>query len=175
MRKIAGLFFLCAGLLFSCQNFTEHDVKITNSSRIEVTFSLEHYGRGSYTLASGESMTLNIFNNPTLVFDGYPRVGYTSGDSVNIFDLTAYTLKICNNTESYLILTEKHNLLGDESDAGGFSVSADSNEEKSVLTKIYNKNPVFTAKSSDGTETFFCEVSKSTENGETIFVLNIEK
>ncbi|MDY2844332.1 MAG: hypothetical protein SOT81_10200 [Treponema sp.] len=56
MRKLAGLFFLC-GLLFSCQNFTEHDVKITNSSSVEVTFSLERYGRGSYTLASGDSLT----------------------------------------------------------------------------------------------------------------------
>ena len=173
MRKVAGLFFLCAGLLFSCQNSTEHDIKITNSSSIEVTFSLERYGRGSCTLASGESVTLNIFNNPTLVFEGYPRVGYTSGDSVNIFDLTAYTLKICNKTGIDLILTEKHNLLGDESDVGGFSVSADYNEEKSP--KIYTRNPVFAAKSAGGEESFSCTVSKSAENGETIFVLSIEK
>lgn len=166
---------MCAGLLFSCQNFTEHDVKITNSSSIEVTFSLERYGRGSYTLASGDSVTLNIFNNPTLVFDGYPRVGYTSGDSVNIFDLTAYTLKIFNNTESEAILTEKHNLLGDESDVSGISVEANTDEENPLSAKIYTRNPVFTAKSSDGDETFSCEVSKSTENGETIFILNIEK
>lgn len=175
MRKLAGLFFLCAGLLFSCQNFTEHDVKITNSSSIEVTFSLERYGRGSYTLASGESVTLNIFNNPTLVFEGYPRVGYTSGDSVNIFDLTAYTLKIFNNTESEVILTEKHNLLGDESDVSGIAVKANSDDEDFISSKIYTKNPVFTAKSAGGEETFSCEVSKSTENGETIFILNIEK
>lgn len=175
MRKLAGLFFLCAGLLFSCQNFTEHDVKITNSSSIEVTFSLERYGRGSYTLASGDSLTLNIFNNPTLVFEGYPRVGYTSGDSVNIFDLTAYTLKIFNNTENEAILTEKHNLLGGESDVNGISVGAAADEENPPSSKIYTSNPVFAAKSSDGEETFSCEVSKSTENGETIFILNIEK
>ena len=177
MRKLAGLFFLCAGLLFSCQNFTEYDVKITNSSSIEVTFSLERYGRGSYTLASGGSVTLNIFNNPTLVFEGYPQVGYTSGDSVNIFDLTAYTLKIFNNTESDLVLTEKHNLLGDESDVSGIAVKANSDDEDFVSSRIYiyTRNPVFTAKSSDGQESFSCEVSKSTENGETIFILNIEK
>lgn len=180
MRKLAGLFFLCAGLLFSCQNFTEHDVKITNSSSIEVTFSLERYDRDSYTLASGDSLTLNIFNNPTLVFEGYPRVGYTSGDSVKIFDLTAYTLKIFNNTESEVILTEKHNLLGDESDVSGLSVEANTDEaaadeENPRSSKIYTSNPVFAAKSSDGEETFSCEVSKSTENGETIFILNIEK
>ena len=175
MRKLAGLFFLCAGLLFSCQNFTEHDVKITNSSSIEVTFSLERYGRGSYTLASGESVTLNIFNNPTLVFDGYPRVGYTSGDSVNIFDLTAYTLKICNETENEVILTEKHNLLGDESDVNGICVEADCNGENPLSTKIYTRNPVFTAKATGGEKSFSCEVSKSTENGGIIFILNIEK
>ncbi len=168
---------MCAGLFLSCQNFTEHDVKITNSSGIEVTFSLERYGRGPYTLSSGESVTLTIFNNPTLIFDGYPRVGYTSGDSVNIFDLTAYTLKIFNNTESDVVLTEKHNLLGEESDVGGISVGAEytQSSENPFSQVVYTKNPVFTAVSSSGEETFSCSVSKSAENGAAVFILNIEK
>ncbi|MDY2844333.1 MAG: hypothetical protein SOT81_10205 [Treponema sp.] len=94
---------------------------------------------------------------------------------MKIFDLTAYTLKIFNNTESEAILTEKHNLLGYESDVSGLSVGAAADEEKPLSKKIYTRNPVFSAKSSDGEETFSCEVSKSTEDGETIFILNIEK
>ncbi len=164
-------------LVFFCQNFIEHDVKITNSSGIEVTFSLERYGRCPYTLSSGESVSLTIFNNPVLVFDGYPRVGYTSGDSVNIFDLTAYTLKIFNNTESDVVLKESHNLLGEETDVSGISVGKEYSQssENPFSQVIYTKNPVFTAVSSDGEETFSCSVSKSAEKGAAVFILNIEK
>lgn len=171
------MIFFARGLFLSCQNFTEHDGKITNSSGGEVTFLLERYGRGPCTLSSGGSVTLVIFNNPALVFDGCPGAGYTSGGFVNIFDLTACTLKIFNNTESGVVLKEKRSLLGEESGAGGISAGKEYSQssENPLSPVIYTKNPVFTAVSSDGEETFSCSVSKSAENSAAVFILNIEK
>ena len=65
---------VCVLLCFSCSNLFEHDVEITNNSSYDVSFQLERYGDTVYTLASGESVTLEIYNNPTLVFQNHPRV-----------------------------------------------------------------------------------------------------
>ena len=103
-------------------------------------FQLERYGDTVYTLASGESVTLEIYNNPTLVFQNHPRVTYSSNTSVKIYDLTAYEYTVTNNSSATVILSEENGLLGDvygdtETIAGGESVSV----------TVYAKSPSWQA------------------------------
>lgn len=127
---------LCAG----CENIVEHDVKIANESSYIVSFQLERYSDTIYTLGSGESITLKIFNDPVLTFSGNPRVGYESADKVKIYDLPAYTYSVINNSAASVILGEKNGLLGDNYND---TITIEGGEVKTA--KVYTKSPQWVA------------------------------
>lgn len=139
MKKFSFL-ILSVFLCFSCSNFFEHDVEISNNSSYEVSFQLERYDDTVYTLASGKSITLEIYNNPTLVFQGNPRVAYSSNTSVRIYNLTAYEYNVTNNSSASIVLSEKNGLLGD---TYGETVTLTGSETLAIT--VYAKKPSWQA------------------------------
>ena len=82
MNKL--FFFVLASLLFiACNSFTEHDVDIENKSSSTVTFTVDNYPDISkQTLASGASVTLDLYDHPRLTFQNHERVEYESGNTL---------------------------------------------------------------------------------------------
>lgn len=140
-----------ASVFIGCSNFFEHDVKITNNSTRDVQFTIKNYGDTVYALESGESMTLELYNDPCLSFVGHPRVGYASHTSVNIFDLSSYKCIVYNHLPYDVVITEKNYRLGDESDDDGIVIGVNAELEK----VLYTEKPSFIVKECGGAEREF--------------------
>lgn len=154
MFRITSKFALFFVFLFlGCENFLEHDVLISNDSSVSVRFRLERYDDTVYTLNSGKKITLKIYNNPTLIFEGNPRVDYTSTSSVSIFDIKSYDCIIINKTLFDVKIKELNFKLGEEQDDGGVTIPkaygiVDDTDTVNIVfpkvsKKLYTLSPLF--------------------------------
>ena len=147
MNKLIFTFCASAALFFSsCDSFVEHDVTIENNSTHTVSFKLTNYPDiEKQTLASGASVSLDLYDRPQLEFLNHERVSYESGSSlVSIKDLESFEYLLVNTSSSDVVISEQNGMIGLPY-YEYVTVGADS--EKSIV--VYTEYPKFQKRYTD--------------------------
>ncbi len=127
--------------LSSCSYFLKHDYTITNNSSFNLAFKVKNYGEDIYSVNSGDSIELSLYDSPTLIFPNNERVAFYGGaDEGEIKNLECYEYKIENTSSKTVILSETKNMLGD---TYGTTVELESSDTQTV--NVYTQAPNWSA------------------------------
>ena len=151
MNKLIFTFCASAALFFSsCDSFVEHDVTIENNSTQTVSFKLTNYPDiEKQTLASGASVSLDLYDRPQLEFLNHERVSYESGSSlVSIKDLQSFEYLLVNTSKSEsVVISEQNGMMGTSELSYSESVTVGADDEKSIV--VYTEYPKFQKRYTD--------------------------
>lgn len=157
MNKLIFTFCASAALFFSsCDSFVEHDVTIENNSTQTVSFKLTNYPDiEKQTLASGASVSLDLYDRPQLEFLNHERVSYESGSSlVSIKDLESFEYLLVNTSNSDVDISEQNGMIGLPYSE---YVTVGAKSEKSIV--VYTEYPKFQKRYTDESGNIkYCDV-----------------
>lgn len=142
------LFFCLIALSFiSCSNgywTGDWDYTFTNKSSVTVSFKVDNNDT-MFTLASGETITINMNNKDNYSLYNHPRVNvektFKNGKGYyDIYDLTCINQSVFNSSEHDIILSENNGLLGEKY---GDTVLLKAGQTTDI--KVYTSSPSYKA------------------------------